>query len=63
MNTIDQATCPHHGLEEVQTTLMADPERRYLIHCRGCGLEYEEFECGRCGWRNDKPKSCACRKS
>lgn len=61
MTTDDQWACPHFGLEERETTEMADPERRYLKTCRGCGLQYEEFECGRCGQRNDQPKTCACR--
>lgn len=25
------------------------------------GLQYKEFECGRCGKRNRSPKSCDCR--
>lgn len=55
-------TCQHHDLEKVQTTEIADPERRYLVLCRGCGLCYEEFECGRCGSRSPEPKACRCRK-
>jgi len=58
----EQETCPHHGLEEAETTMFGDHERRYFNSCRGCGLQWEEFECGRCGKRNRAPKSCECRK-
>jgi len=58
----EQETCPHHGLEDVEATRLGDAERRYLRSCRGCGLQWEEFECGRCGKRNPEPKSCECRK-
>jgi transcription elongation factor Elf1 len=63
VTTLDQQTCPHHGLDTVEATQIADPERRYLNTCRGCGLQYTEFECGRCGQMNAEPKACGCRKS
>lgn len=63
MTTDDQKTCPHFGLEEAEMTTLGDPERVYLKSCRGCGLQYKEFACGRCGQRNDAPKTCACRRT
>lgn len=57
----DIVTCLHDSIEYIDITEVADPERRYLVNCRGCGLQGEVFRCGRCGADNIQPKSCICR--